>query len=62
VDTEELDVHGFTSLSVFDDKWTSEQFDATDAYGVYTYSVTNDFYDWDHEKYGGMAVRCCKTA
>ena len=61
VDTESLLVHGFINAKVFDDKWTSEAVNAADAYSIYSTYINNNFEDWSHEKYGGMAVRCCKT-
>jgi uncharacterized protein (TIGR02145 family) len=60
VDTEDFDVHGYTSQRIYSDMWTSEQVDADDAYAVYQCSHFDDFEDWTHDKYGGMAVRCMR--
>lgn len=60
VDTEDPAVHGYTNLTVYSDMWTSEQADVDDAYSTYQGSHFDDFEDWSHEKYGGMAIRCVR--
>ena len=58
-----VDTHagdGFTSLGVFCDIWSADAVNANDAYSIYLTNVTNNFNHWDHEKYGGMAVRCVR--
>lgn len=60
VDSEDLDIHGFTSAGLYDDLWTADEMDATDAYSIYNAWSSDNFEDWNHEKYGGMAVRAVR--
>lgn len=51
---------GFVNINVFSDKWTQDALNAVSAYSVYCTFSSIDFDDWDHEKYGGMGVRCVR--
>jgi uncharacterized protein (TIGR02145 family) len=51
---------GWFSLNVFNDIWSADQVDADDAYSIYTSALSPLFTHWNHEKFGGMTVRCCR--
>lgn len=59
VDSDDLPTNGFDSLRVFNDSWTSED-SGTSGLSIYLSTHWDDFSDWSHEKFGGMAVRCMR--
>jgi uncharacterized protein (TIGR02145 family) len=59
-DEEDLDAHGFANMNIFEDWWTSEQFDANEGYSQYISNFTAVFYDYHDQKYGGVPIRCMR--
>ena len=57
---DDFDIHGFISMGIFEDWWTSEQFNATDGYSQYIANAGINFIDYTEHKYGGAMVRCCR--
>jgi len=53
---------GFDSLGVYLDAWSSDEdpLDTTHGYSIFLSAATPLFSPWEHEKFGGMAVRCVR--
>jgi len=59
-DSEDLDVHGFINMGIFEDWWTSEQYDADQGYAQYLDMYSTEFHDYHEMKYGGAMIRCVR--
>lgn len=53
---------GFENMGMYNDTWTSEEdpLDLLEAYSIFMSPGSTSFNFWQHEKYGGMAVRCVR--
>ena len=51
---------GFDSLLEYSDTWSADAHDANDGDSVYAADDSAQLYDYNSEKYGGMAVRACR--
>lgn len=60
VDSDDLPTNGFANMGVYDDFWTTDEFNVTDGLSQYMAFDTAWYYDYVHEKFGGMAVRCVR--
>jgi uncharacterized protein (TIGR02145 family) len=57
------DGEGWASIKIWNDIWSADAVPAPDddeAYSIYLGYLSAAFFPWNHEKFGGMSVRCVR--